>query len=167
MENLDLFLKESNAIEDVWDEGSLLQAKRAWNFLIRSKKLSEKNILWMHRILMKDHLPKKNRGAYRRQAVYVGGKEKLFYQEIPRAITEWIEKANKSISESEILADHIAFEEIHPFIDGNGRSGRIFLNYMRVKRGLPVFVFYEKTKQTAYYPLFRKREILVSHMPFI
>lgn len=32
-EKVKLFLKESNAIEDVWDDTSLTQAEEAWDFL--------------------------------------------------------------------------------------------------------------------------------------
>ena len=38
----------------------------------------------------------------------------------------------------EKLADlHIAFESIHPFIDGNGRTGRLILNLELIRNGFP------------------------------
>lgn len=33
---------------------------------------------------------------------------------------------------------HIEFEQIHPFVDGNGRVGRALLNYMAARQGLPL-----------------------------
>jgi len=45
---------------------------------------------------------------------------------------------------------HINFEKIHPFIDGNGRIGRMLLNWQRVKLGLPVLVIKESEKQEYY-----------------
>ena len=47
-------------------------------------------------------------------------------------------------------ASHIAYERIHPFIDGNGRTGRMFMNWQRLKAGLPILVIKEKEKQEYY-----------------
>ena len=40
---------------------------------------------------------------------------------------------------------HIEFENIHPFIDGNGRTGRLLLSYEMISLGLlPVDIRYEE-----------------------
>ena len=39
-----------------------------------------------------------------------------------------------------ISRQHILFESIHPFEDGNGRSGRIILNYLLISKGLPPII---------------------------
>ena len=53
-------------------------------------------------------------------------------------LTEWCYK-NKSKYPSLVLAAvvHNQFENIHPFRDGNGRVGRILLNNILIKHGLP------------------------------
>lgn len=35
---------------------------------------------------------------------------------------------------------HVLFESIHPFHDGNGRAGRILLNYLAISKGYPPIV---------------------------
>jgi Fic family protein len=40
------------------------------------------------------------------------------------------------------------FEAIHPFVDGNGRVGRLFVNYCLAYWGMPPIVFYEAERDT-------------------
>jgi len=57
-------------------------------------------------------------------------------------------------SEKLIKRWHIQFEKIHPFEDGNGRTGRILMNIQRLKVGLPILVIYDKEK-FEYYKWFK------------
>jgi len=42
---------------------------------------------------------------------------------------------------------HHKFEKIHPFMDGNGRTGRILLNYILLKQGYPPLIIHKKTRK--------------------
>src|SRR3989304_2477406 len=72
------FLKESNAIEGVFDGNSLMQAKLAWDYLIKQKELNKGVICKTHKILML-HQPIMGyqRGYYRDVPVWIGGREGL------------------------------------------------------------------------------------------
>jgi len=50
---------------------------------------------------------------------------------------------------------HVLFEKIHPFIDGNGRTGRMVYNWHRLKLGLPIHIIHEGKEQFKYYKWFK------------
>lgn len=45
-----------------------------------------------------------------------------------------------------ILDTHIQFERIHPFSDGNGRTGRMVMNYSLLQEGFPPLIIEKETK---------------------
>ncbi|HLD37210.1 MAG TPA: Fic family protein [Candidatus Nanoarchaeia archaeon] len=56
---------------------------------------------------------------------------------------------NKSRLHPLVLATifHHKFEKIHPFMDGNGRTGRMLLNYILSKNGYPPTIIHKKTRK--------------------
>ena len=81
------------------------------------------------------------RGAYRTNAVYLRGS-----QTVPAAVDHVRPLMGDLIFAFEhaeghpllnAAAFHVLFENIHPFADGNGRCGRIILNYMLECAGYP------------------------------
>lgn len=63
------------------------------------------------------------------------------------AIQDWIDASTSAAGENydhqlvHSAALHAWFERIHPFVDGNGRVGRLLLNFMLLQRGYPPAVF--------------------------
>ncbi|EOW1885535.1 Fic family protein [Enterococcus hirae] len=45
-----------------------------------------------------------------------------------------------------IMDTHIQFERIHPFSDGNGRTGRLLINYSLLKEGFPPLIIQTEEK---------------------
>lgn len=92
-------------------------------------------------------------GEYRTRRVYIGTLAEAAYvppdpEEIPGLMEKYSERLNpdlrkKSVSETVEYAAllHLDFERIHPFQDGNGRTGRLFLNQFLLNQGLlPVII---------------------------
>lgn len=88
--------------------------------------LSEEIIKNIHNILMENIIPG---GIYRNVDVYI----KNFYFDL-------LEK--KFANEIELAAwTHAEFVRIHPFVDGNGRTARLIMNYQLMKNGfLPISI---------------------------
>lgn len=150
------FLRESNNIENEWDDDSLIQAIYAWDFIVNQDILTINNILDTHKILMKNYnILETEKGFFRKRDVWIGGHKAKAPLQIDALIRVWVESANHTLKmtrgiEEQIIKDHIAYEAIHPFIDGNGRTGRIFLNWQRVRAKLPILVIKEKEKYEYY-----------------
>lgn len=102
--------------------------------------LSERIIKDIHSlILMNDNI---NRGAYRSIPVIIEGsqiepvKPNLILSQMSDLISEY-QKVKEESHIIESIADfHLKFEDIHPFIDGNGRTGRLILNLELMKSEL-------------------------------
>lgn len=149
------FLRESNAIEDVWDEKSLECSKKAWEYIIKRKKLTCEVVLNTHKILMENQpLLDKEKGNFRTVPVWIGNREGKPWFAVPELTAQWCENAKMHTEWEDIKRDHVMFETIHPFIDGNGRMGRILMNCQRIHAGLPILVIEEK-KKWDYYKWFK------------
>ena len=115
----------------------------AFNYVIaiseNDEPLSERIIKEIHSlVLMTDA---ENKGKYREVPVTILGA--LDTPPEPVYISEQMEKLLKAYAADtrhtvEKIADfHIQFERIHPFIDGNGRTGRLIMNLELIKSGYP------------------------------
>ena len=155
------FLKESNAIEGVHGAVSLRQARLAWEYLVKQKELTKDVVLETHGILMKNQdLKPEYKGKFRDCEVRIGGRYGLHFWEIPEAINKWLGDVATSIEipgidGKHIRLDHIEYERIHPFADGNGRTGRMFMNWQRLKAKLPILIIHTGDEQWEYYDWFK------------
>lgn len=81
------------------------------------------------------------RGIYRSGAVYIRGSETVPVSAaqvrplMGDLVFGFAQSQNHPILRA--AAFHALFENIHPFADGNGRTGRILLNYLLEKEGYP------------------------------
>ncbi len=101
--------------------------------------ISEKVIKDIHYLVLADK--KDDRGIYRRVPVRIMGAahEPLQpYLIIPK-MEELLEQYKNSKEDivTKLARFHIEFEGIHPFIDGNGRTGRLLVNLELMKAGYP------------------------------
>ena len=60
---------------------------------------------------------------------------------------------------------HLDFEHIHPFVDGNGRIGRVVLNYLLYQQGFPPVIVRTKGKEK-YYAMLRSYDTAGDVKPF-
>lgn len=144
-----IFLRESNFIEREYSEQALSDAITAWQYLKKEDQLTVDVVLKTHKLLMRTRdFPKEYMGKFRWIPVYIGNREGLHYSQIKPAMEVWLLNAN--LYKEHWKRNHVRYEHIHPFADGNGRTGRMFMNWMRIKLGQPVLTIYEKEKYDYY-----------------
>ena len=124
-------------------------------FIPNSMKISPGIVLDIHRKLL-ENLNPRIAGKIRTVDVWVGNKKCMDSDDIELTLQAWCNSYALETTEEKIKIAHVKFEKMHPFEDGNGRTGRILMNLQRLKYGLPVLVIHEGDEQMAYYKWFRE-----------
>jgi Fic family protein len=110
------------------------------------KDLSMKFILRLHELIQRD-IDQYTLGALRRIEVGISGSDTelvpaAFIEEELYKLLLWCSKEKDQLHPVELAARfHVRFENIHPFIDGNGRVGREIFNWTVTRSGYPPLNF--------------------------
>ena len=140
--------------------------KEAYNFMKKYKgKINSSFIKKLHYHLMYNILGD-DAGKFRKIQVYMGGSKHIPTKpsEVKKemdGLIRWIKNHQKLHSIISSTYVHHFFIAIHPFVDGNGRTGRLLLNFMLMKSGFPPICIKkeERIKYTDYLELARDGEI--------
>lgn len=146
------FIKESNAIEGIFGAEDVDQSFKAWEFLKDAKAVTKREILKVHALIMQDLNPQ-IAGHLRKCNVRVGDDVKIKWSEIPLQLDLLL--AVKPYDALSCLDWHIQFENVHPFEDGNGRTGRMLYAKHCYDLGITPIMFRNKDKR-GYYDFWKK-----------
>lgn len=138
--------------------------KQAFDYILDYKgNLTKKFILEIHRKLMHNILWKAA-GRFRDVDVYIRGVNILppphsrVEGEFKKLIGWYTKNKNKYNPVVIAAYFHSVFEAIHPFRDGNGRIGRLILNFILRKDGFPMIDIKNKDKEMYYKSLYESQE---------
>ncbi len=171
-----LFIRESNAIEEIHHDIDIVydawKKKQSdipeidghikafnemlnWMFSENFTVIEPEHISKLHMTLMQDLLQPYELG-FRREWVRVGPRLCPPPLAIKGLLMQWCKKINamEFPTVKDIWDAHLAYEYIHPFIDGNGRSGRLIWLWLRYKHGHDFDHVVNSTKFHKYYPCF-------------
>lgn len=114
-----------------------------------------------------DHL-NYNKGNFKTESNAIKGAnfETASPEMTPYLMQQWVENLNFRLNNTEseeekikiILEEHIKFERIHPFSDGNGRTGRMLMLYSALQFNLIPFII-PIDKKNEYYIILQEQDI--------
>lgn len=122
------------------------------------KKLTVELILNLHKTLLRN-VDDQIAGRFRtgKEWVRVGnhlGANPSFLNTLMQELADTYNKNKDGYFLDKIAHFHAEFETIHPFVDGNGRIGRVLINLQLINAGYPPIIIQNKSKHKEYYPLF-------------
>lgn len=115
--------------------------------------IGEWEIKQIHNLILRAIAPEEA-GRYRQLDVKAAGTEYIYpphylLSDLMQQFVEWLNlEPGKSLHPIEYAAEaHFRFVTIHPFRDGNGRTGRLLMNLLLLRSGYPIVVISNQIRQ--------------------
>lgn len=147
-------IRQSNLIENINDSAEDAQSLIAWEYISKQDHIGLPELLETHRLITLKQLDKKDAGSFRTVPVWIGG-----YKLMPapfmaqQLIYNLLMDLMQRPEEIDPKEAHVRFEHAHPFIDGNGRTGRMLMWWHELKiNRKPTIIEFDKRQ--AYYTWF-------------
>lgn len=167
IENSTLTLKETEKILmelEVFRDLNLREVFEAKNLARIIEYLKNKNImselnedfvLFLHKMLLENIRPDisgrfRNDNEYVRVGTHIGSPPQKISSLIKGLFLDY-SSDNKTYFLDKISKFHLGFESIHPFNDGNGRIGRVVMNFQLACLGFPSVIVKNKEKLNYYF----------------
>lgn len=147
------WIRESNLIEGVDDPAADVICWKAYKWAL-GQPLSLEMILELHKRVMTGRLLEGFVGVLRPVDVTVGGRMCPPWEDVPHLLRDWLHRFAGASGHEQTVIAHVAFEHVHPFVDGNGRVGRMIMNWQRaLSYRKPMTILYNERWE--YYGWFR------------
>ena len=151
---LEMELSRDVSLREVFEAKNLARVMEYTRKKSLKQNINKELILLLHRMLIENIDDKiagrfRQAGEYVRVGTHVAPAPEQVEAMIQEILTEY-SKNKKNYFIDKIAKFHLDFETIHPFCDGNGRIGRVLINYQLTQLGFPNIIIRNKEKQKYY-----------------
>ena len=151
---LEMEVARNVSLREVFEAKNLARVMDYVRNKVQETDLSRKVILFLHQMLI-GGIDDRIAGRFRAKGEYV--RVGMHIAPAPEHVEQMIENILISYSSDlssyfvdKIAKFHLDFETIHPFNDGNGRIGRVLMNYQFFRLGFPAIIVRNKEKKEYY-----------------
>ena len=151
---LEQTLAREVSVREVYEAKNLARVTEYKRARAEDSQLDEELTLLLHRMLI-GGIDDAIAGRFRRQGEYV--RVGTHIAPAPEHVERMMENILLTYSSDldsycldKIARFHLDFETIHPFCDGNGRIGRVIINFQLLQLGLPRLIVRNSEKETYY-----------------
>ena len=151
---LDLEVSRDVSVREVFEAKNLARVFEYIKNKVSTRSIDKELILFLHKMLI-SNIDESIAGRFREKGEYV--RVGTHIAPAPEHVEAMLDSAlleysanHKSYFIENISRFHLDFEHIHPFNDGNGRIGRVLINYQLLQLGFPPIIIRDKEKQTYY-----------------
>ncbi|MFA6520853.1 MAG: Fic family protein [Candidatus Gracilibacteria bacterium] len=151
---MEMEVSRNVSVREVFEAKNLARVFEYIKDKIDTKNIDKDLILLLHRMLI-SNINESIAGRFRAKDEYV--RVGTYIAPAPENIEAMADSALLEYSSNHsdyflenIARFHLEFEHIHPFCDGNGRIGRVLINYQLMQFGFPPIIIRDKEKETYY-----------------
>jgi Fic family protein len=154
---LDMEVSRDVSVREVFEAKNLARVVGYIRTKSQEVEIDRETILLLHRMLIggiKDEIAGRFRasGEYVRVGTHIAPAPEHVERMIEAMLLEYTSD-HSSYFLDKVAKFHLDFENIHPFNDGNGRIGRVIINYQLQRLGFPNVIIRDREK-TDYYQAF-------------
>jgi Fic family protein len=175
-ETASLLFEKITPKKNLREINEVLNHKNAIDYILEyDGDITRKFICDLHRLIIRDTIDvelEDQIGRYREHQVYIRGVEWIpaHPDQVPKdmqTLLSWYTRnKNKLHPIVQTTYFHVGFELIHPFVDGNGRVGRLLLNFILHKNGYPM-VNIPNIQRNRYYAVLNEAQVTGNLRPFL
>lgn len=151
---LDMEVSRDVSVREVFEAKNLARVTGYMRTKAQEKDVDQETVLLLHQMLIggiNDAIAGRFRakGEYVRVGSHIAPAPEKVEGMIETALSVYASDVT-SFFLDKIARFHLEFETIHPFCDGNGRIGRVLINYQLQRQGFPSVIVRDKEKQEYY-----------------